>query len=67
MRNISTTKGDVIKSLVNASMSDINAWNYIGEEVSGFDKVGSTLKDMKNFVYIQKVKSIEAVSYRSYP
>ncbi|KAF1892660.1 hypothetical protein Lal_00031932 [Lupinus albus] len=47
MRNISPTKGDVIKSLVNV-------------EVGGFDTVGSTVKNMQNFVYTQKVKSIEA-------
>ncbi|CAL0316337.1 unnamed protein product [Lupinus luteus] len=60
MRNISTTKGDVIKSLVNAGMSVTNAWSYIGEEVGGFDKAGSTVKDMQNFVYTQKMKFIEA-------
>ncbi|KAF1864616.1 hypothetical protein Lal_00039247 [Lupinus albus] len=58
MRNISATKGDVIKSLVNVGMSD--AWNYNGEEVSVFDKASSIVKDMQNFVYTQKVKSIEA-------
>ncbi|KAF1884189.1 hypothetical protein Lal_00035255 [Lupinus albus] len=60
MRNIFDTKGDMIKSLVNVGMSVTNAWSYIGEEVNGFDKAGSTMKDMQNFVYTQKMKSIEA-------
>ncbi|XP_019455165.1 PREDICTED: protein FAR1-RELATED SEQUENCE 5-like [Lupinus angustifolius] len=65
MRNISATKGYVIKSLINVGMSVTNAWSYIGEEIGGFDKVGSTVKYMQNFVYTQKVKFIEASDAQS--
>jgi hypothetical protein len=60
MRKVSEAKGGVIKSMVNAGMKVTNIWNYLGEEVGGYDKLGMTMKDMHNFVYNEKMKLIEA-------
>jgi len=60
MRNISTAKGDVIKSMVNVGMKVTNVWSYLGEEVGGLDKLGVTMKDIQNDVYTDKLKFIEA-------
>jgi hypothetical protein len=60
MRNLSNVKGDVIKSMVNSGMKVTNIWSYLGEEVGGFNNLGITLKDMHNYVHMEKFKSIEA-------
>ncbi|CAJ2640429.1 unnamed protein product [Trifolium pratense] len=59
-RKVSEAKGGLIKSMVNAGMKVTNIWNYLGEEVGGYDKLGMTMKDMHNFVYTEKMKLIEA-------
>ncbi|KAK2452081.1 protein FAR1-RELATED SEQUENCE [Trifolium repens] len=65
MRKVSEAKGGVIKSMVNAGMKVTNIWNYLGEEVGGYDKLGMTMKDMHNFVYNEKMKLIEAEDAQS--
>ncbi|KAJ1388781.1 FAR1 DNA-binding domain [Sesbania bispinosa] len=65
MRNVSTVKGSVIKSMVNAGIKVTKIWSYLGEEVGGFDKLGLTVKDMQNYVYTEKLKLIEAEDAQS--
>lgn len=60
MRNMSNVKGDLIKSMVNSGIRVTNIWNYLGEEVGGYNNLGITLKDMHNYVYTEKLKLIEA-------
>ena len=60
MRNMSNAKGDLIKSMVNVGIGVTNIWSYMGEEVGGFGNLGITLKDMRNYVYTEKSKLIEA-------
>ncbi|XP_057432157.1 protein FAR1-RELATED SEQUENCE 5-like [Lotus japonicus] len=60
MRKVTEAKGGIIKLMVSAGIKVKNIWSYLGEEVGGYDKVGITMKDMHNYVYVEKMKSIEA-------
>jgi len=65
MRKVSATKGDLIKSMVNAGMKVTNIWSYLGEEIGGFNKLGMTVKDVPNFFYTEKSKLIKGGDAKS--
>lgn len=65
MRNISVTKGGIIKSMVNAGMRVTNIWSYSGEEVGGFDKLGIMIKKICRIMSTKKLKWIEAEDAQS--
>jgi hypothetical protein len=50
-----------LRNLSNAGMSYKYLESYPCDEVGGFNNLGINLKDMHNYIYTEKLKSIEAM------
>jgi hypothetical protein len=54
-----------MRNLLNVGMRVTNIWSHLGNEVGGFNNLGINLKDMRNCVYTEKLKSIETRDARA--
>ena len=59
-RKLSTSKANVITSMVNAGIRTKDVYSYMFREVGGSEYVGFTKRDCYNYINKQKMNLIEA-------